>query len=92
MLHDVPMFVFHPRKQPLAALLPLETDAMTDPTTAAVCCRCQEAKRIGEDYLQLEKYANLNYMVRAAAGCLLLDVELDTATQVVPHVILSALS
>jgi hypothetical protein len=24
----------------------------------------QEAKQIGEDYLQLEKYANLNYMVR----------------------------
>jgi hypothetical protein len=23
----------------------------------------QEAKLIGEDYLQLEKYANLNYMV-----------------------------
>lgn len=23
-----------------------------------------EAKAIGEDYLQLEKYANLNYMVR----------------------------
>jgi hypothetical protein len=26
-----------------------------------------EAKAIGEDYLQLEKYANLNYMVRT--GC-----------------------
>lgn len=25
-----------------------------------------EAKRIGEDYLALEKYVNLNYMVRLA--------------------------
>ncbi len=24
----------------------------------------EEAKRIGEDYLALEKYVNLNYMVR----------------------------
>lgn len=29
-----------------------------------------EAKAIGEDYLQLEKYANLNYMVREGGrGC-----------------------
>jgi hypothetical protein len=31
-----------------------------------------DAKAIGEDYLQLEKYANLNYMVRTAwGGCML---------------------
>lgn len=30
----------------------------------------EEAKGIGEDYLQLEKYANLNYMVGAGGGIL----------------------
>ena len=29
----------------------------------------QEAHRIGDDFLQLEKFVNLNYMVRWWYGC-----------------------
>jgi hypothetical protein len=28
----------------------------------AACCLLQEAKSIGDEFLQLEKYVNLNYM------------------------------
>lgn len=51
-------------RQRLANLQPKADKAAQEPgQTAEKQALMEEAKQIGEDYLQLEKYANLNYMV-----------------------------
>lgn len=51
-------------RQRLANLQPKADKASEDSGgSAQKDALMNEAKRIGEDYLQLEKYANLNYMV-----------------------------
>lgn len=51
-------------RQRLSNLQPkADKAAQTPGETSEKEALMEEAKQIGEDYLQLEKYANLNYMV-----------------------------
>lgn len=64
---SVQFFACAPEPVPAQSLCRCSSAAPAD-WTSSCGCLLQDAKAIGDDFLALEKYVNLNYLVRLAAG------------------------